>query len=267
MSLVVSFSLIGFILNPDDKDLLHAVLITLGISLALWVSVFGLISIGGNKTKEERKTEFINLLQKIPLMLLSTAITSVYIFIIFFFFSFVTVSNYGGGGIAGDSNIEILSLCVCLLGFIIIGVVMNKVLNTDKQDFNLTIYNQFSVLKWASLIVLPFGIWASYYFYKDAGGYAWVAMVVWAIIFYMFYRVFSRISEKVQGHIQDASVNRILHEKKKKMVNDSKNHTPIQTQNVDNSLLVADELTKLKLLLDTGVITQEEFDKQKSKLI
>ena len=34
-----------------------------------------------------------------------------------------------------------------------------------------------------------------------------------------------------------------------------------------NTVSVADEITKLKGLLDTGVLTQEEFNKQKSKLL
>jgi uncharacterized membrane-anchored protein YhcB (DUF1043 family) len=38
-------------------------------------------------------------------------------------------------------------------------------------------------------------------------------------------------------------------------------------QQLANNNLVADELAKLKKLLDDGVITQEEFDAQKSKLL
>lgn len=34
-----------------------------------------------------------------------------------------------------------------------------------------------------------------------------------------------------------------------------------------NTISVADEITKLKGLLDAGVLTQEEFNKQKSKLL
>ena len=41
----------------------------------------------------------------------------------------------------------------------------------------------------------------------------------------------------------------------------------VQIQQPANNNLVADELTKLKKLLDDGVITQEEFDFQKSRLL
>ena len=40
---------------------------------------------------------------------------------------------------------------------------------------------------------------------------------------------------------------------------------PISTNN--NNLSVADELLKLKQLLDMGVLSQEEFDEQKNKLL
>ena len=47
--------------------------------------------------------------------------------------------------------------------------------------------------------------------------------------------------------------------------------TPIQENNPSIQAatpnLVADELAKLKKLLDDGVITQEEFDAQKTKLL
>lgn len=41
----------------------------------------------------------------------------------------------------------------------------------------------------------------------------------------------------------------------------------IINEQTENNSSVADELTKLKSLLDTGVITQEEFDAQKQKLL
>lgn len=41
--------------------------------------------------------------------------------------------------------------------------------------------------------------------------------------------------------------------------------TPVSTSN--NNFSLADELLKLKQLLDIGVLTQEEFDEQKNKLL
>lgn len=40
---------------------------------------------------------------------------------------------------------------------------------------------------------------------------------------------------------------------------------PVSTNN--NNVSVADELLKLKQLLDMGVLSQEEFDEQKNKLL
>ncbi len=44
-------------------------------------------------------------------------------------------------------------------------------------------------------------------------------------------------------------------------------YTKPESQQPTNNSLIADELTKLKKLLDDGVITQEEFDAQKTKLL
>ena len=49
----------------------------------------------------------------------------------------------------------------------------------------------------------------------------------------------------------------------------SESETVIQTSSelVPNTPLVADEIIKLKGLLDAGVLTQEEFDKKKTQLL
>ena len=202
--------------------------------------------------------------------MLSTFITGIYIMIIFFFLAFMTVSKYDGGGMAGDSDIAILLGIVIALGIIIISLVMYNVMKTDKQDISLTIYNQFSILKWTSLIVLPFGVWASYYFYNTEGTAAWIAMGIWALIFYGFYRIFNRIAEKVQNHITDANVNRIIHEKRKKVLQQKKedktvNNEVASSSNISTSL--SDELQKLKNLLDANVLTEEEYKVQKERLL
>lgn len=264
-SLALSFGIIAFLFNLDDKGLLQSVLILLLVTVSFWAITFGL-SILGEQDKEVRKKEFINLIHKLPLILLSTFITGIYIMIMFFFLAFMTVSKYDGGGLAGDSDMAILLSVVIAMGVIIISLVMYKVMKTDKQDITLTIYNQFSILKWTSLIVLPFGIWASYYFYHTEGTAAWVAMGIWALIFYGFYRLFNRIAEKVQTHITDANVNRIIHEKKKKVINEQK-EVSVNTTNISTNNSLADELQKLKNLLDTNVLTEEEYKVQKERLL
>lgn len=265
-SIILSFFIIAFLFNFDNKELLQRILILLLSTVSFWAITFGL-SILGNKDKTLRKKEFINLIHKLPLILISTFITGIYVMIMFFFLAFMTVSKYDGGGMAGDANIAILSIVVLAIGVVIISVVMYKVMKTDRQDITLTIYNQFSTLKWASLIVLPFGIWASYYFYHTEGIDAWIAMVIWGGIFYGFYHIFNRISEKVQNHITDANVNRIIHEKKKKIINEQQNvHVPINNYSTSNVSL-ADELQKLKKLLDENVLTKEEYKIQKERLL
>ena len=91
-------------------------------------------------------------------------------------------------------------------------------------------------------------------------------MFIWGLIFYGIYKVFSKLTDKVQEQITNANVNRIIHEKKKSILN--KNQTPqVEAQPTTNVSSVADELKKFKDLLDQGVITQEEFEKQKQKLM
>ena len=263
-SLGLSFGIIAFFFNLDDKSLLQSVLVLLLLTVTFWAITFGL-SILGEKDKELRKKEFVNLIHKLPLIILSTFITGIYVMIMFFFLAFMTVSKYDGGGMAGDADFLTLSIVVVVIGVIIISLVMYKVMKTDKQDITLTIYNQFAILKWASLIVLPFGIWASYYFYHKAGGVAWFAMAIWGFIFYGFYRLFNRIAEKVQNDITDANVNRIIHEKKKKVVSELQ-ETPMNVSTTSTNSL-ADELQKLKNLLDSNALTEEEYETQKQRLL
>ena len=55
--------------------------------------------------------------------------------------------------------------------------------------------------------------------------------------------------------------------RKIKVYNEENNPTQSVDTNTEQTLSVADELKKLKSLLDEGIITQEEFDAQKSKLL
>lgn len=266
-SLSTALTLIGFVLNPGSKETLQIFLEFLILTTIFWAITFFVSTLDKEKSKKERWSELKNLFVKLPLILASSAITSVYVLLYFFFFTFITVSSYGDGGIGADTTRGILLTVFGILGIVIFGLVMYKVFKTDKQDIFLTLYNQFSILKWSSLIVMPFGLWASFYFYSSqSSAGAWGAMIIWGLIFFGIYKLCSRLTEKVHDQITNANVNRILHEKKKSMVN--KNATP-QTKPIENvsSIGIADELKKFKELLDQGVITQEEFDTQKQRLI
>ena len=92
-------------------------------------------------------------------------------------------------------------------------------------------------------------------------------MGIWGLIFYGFYRLFNRISEKVQTHITDANVNRIIHEKKKKIINEQQNIQEPKNISPTPNVSLADELQKLKNLLDTNVLTEEEYKTQKERLL
>jgi hypothetical protein len=266
-SLSTALTLISFVVNPGNKETLQLFLGTLILTTLFWAITFFVSSLDKEKSKKERWAEIKDLFVKLPLILASSAITSVYVLLYFFFFAFITVSGYGDGGIGADSTMGILLTVFAILGTVIFGLVMYKVFKTEKQDISLTLYNQFSILKWSSLIVMPFGLWASYYFYSSQSDIsAWIAMIIWGLIFYGIYRLLGRLAEKVHDQITNANVNRILHEKKKSMVN--KNFTT-QLKPLENisSIGIADELRKFKELLDQGVITQEEFDFQKQRLI
>jgi hypothetical protein len=262
ISFVFAISLFVFIFNPDDKSFLYMFLGTLLLTALFWASTFYLANLDKNKTKEQKIQELKDLLTKMPLILASSVITSFYVLIYFFFFGFLTVSKYGKGGWGGDAG-QALIWVFLLIAMGIFGTVMYRVFKTEKQDITLTLYNQFTVLKWSSLIALIFGIWSTYYFYHNEGVGGWAAMFVWDFILYVVYKFFDRLSNKAQDSITDSNLNRIIHEKKKNMLNKETNTKP---ENIGNSS-IADELKKIKELLDQGAITQEEFDNQKRKLI
>lgn len=262
ISFVFAISLFIFIFNPDDKSFLYMFLGTLLLTALFWGSTFYLANLDKNKTKEQKMQELKDLLTKMPLILASSVITSFYVLIYFFFFGFLTVSKYGKGGWGGDAG-QALIWVFLLIAMGIFGTVMYRVFKTEKQDITLTLYNQFTVLKWSSLIALIFGIWSTYYFYHNEGAGGWAAMFVWDFILYVVYKFFDRLSNKAQDSITDSNLNRIIHEKKKNMLNKETNTNPV---NIGNSS-IADELKKFKELLDQGAITQEEFDNQKKKLI
>lgn len=262
ISFVFAISLFVFIFNLDNKFFLYLFFGTLLLTTIFWAVTFYLANLDKNKTKEERKEELKQIITKMPLILASSIITSFYVLIYFFFFGFLTVSKYGGGGWGGHAG-QTLIWVFLLIAIAIFGTVMYRVFKTEKHDITLTLYNQFTVLKWSSLIALIFGIWSTYYFYHNQGVGGWVAIFVWDFILYAVYKFFDRLSNKAQDSITDSNLNRILHEKKKSIIN--KNINPLIPNT--NTVSIADELRKFKELLNEGVITQEEFDKQKSKLI
>ena len=266
ISLITSFVLIGFVLNPGSKEMLQFFLGALLTCSIFWGLTFYMSTLDKEKTKAEKWQEIKDIVIKMPLILVSSTITSVYVLIYFFFFTFITVSDYGNGGLGADASMPVLLIVSLILAIGIFGVVMYKVFKTEKSDITLTLYNQFSVLKWSSLIALPFGLWASYYFYHTDGGAAWIAMFIWGLVFYGFYKLFSKLSEKVHDQITNANLNRIIHEKKKSMLN-KKQEASIVNHQRNNEISIADELRKFKKLLNEGVITQEEYERQKQKLM
>jgi hypothetical protein len=264
-SIVFAFSLIAFVLNINDKGMLQFFVVSSLICALLWGSTFFIASVDKSKSKEERIQIIKDLIAKMPLILLSSVITSVYTLIYFFFFGFLTVSDYGDGGWGGDAANALIFVFLGI-AILIISIVMYKVFKTDKQDISLTIFNQFMVLKWSSLIALPFGIWSAYYFYHEQGTEGWFAMILWSLLLYGVYVIMKKISKKVHNSITDSNLNRIIHEKKKKMVAGNEEKQQITEKNKSN-LTVADELKKLQELLTDGVLTQNEFDTQKKRLL
>lgn len=264
-SMVFAFSLFAFIFNFDDKGILQFFVIASVICTLLWTGTFLIASIDKGKSRNERFKEIKDIISKIPLILLSSVITTVYVLVYFFFFGFMTVSDYGEGGWGSDAG-EALIYVFSGIAILIISIVMYKVFKTDKQDISLTIYNQFSVLKWSSLIALPFGIWSTYYFYHEEGTVGWIAMIVWSLILYFVYAMMKRISNKVHDSITDANLNRIIHEKKKKMINQE----PVRQESIISESVskdIIDELRKLHELVKDGILTNDEFEIQKQKLL
>lgn len=269
VSLITSLMLLIFTFNPDEKETLQMFLGSLILCSLLWGLTFYVSKMDGEKTKQEKWNEIKNIIIKTPLILVSSLITSVYIFIYFFMFSFLTVSKYGEGGMAGDASFGFITTVFLILGVTLFGLIMYNVFKTEKADITLTLYNQFSVLKWSSLVALPFGVWASYYFYHtEKSTSAWIAMFFWWFVFYAFYALFNKLSNKVHEHITNANLNRIIHEKKKSIINQNQQTkiASLATKNKD-SVSIADELKKFKDLFDQGAITQEEYNKQKNRLL
>jgi len=209
---------IYFIIHPLNSNHLISSLLLLVISTLLWFYIYYLKVRNTELTKLERQKALETMFRKLPLILLSITITGVFSALYFFFFAFLTVSSYGKGGMGAKVTMEILFTLTFIMVFIISYFVIKPVLETEESDTSLTVYNLFSKLKWTALIVLPFGIWASYYFYHDQGFSAFIAMIFWDLVFIGIYKGCSAIAKKVQAEITEASVNRILHEKKKKMI-------------------------------------------------
>jgi hypothetical protein len=262
-SLATVFSFFAFIFNPSEKGLLQFFVISVILCSALWGLTFYLAKSEKTQTKDEQKKELKQIITKLPMIIVSMIVTSIYVFIYFMFFGFMTVSKYGSGGWGGDNSSLALGIVFFLIAVGIFGSVMFNLFKTDVQDLKMTLYNQFMILKWSSLIALPFGFWSTYYFYNTEGFAGYIAMFVWMIILYGVYKLFAKISNKVHESITDSNVARILHEKRKKAETKEPDIQQIPTNNIS----IADELKKFKDLLDQGVITQDEFDNQKKKLI
>lgn len=212
------FFIIKLIFNLFDIYTLYAALSFLGISvLLLGVTYYLKIDV---KKQEDFDRKFIHqeFIVKIPLLILTFVLTIAFAVLYFFFFAFIAVSSYGKGGVGANASIVLL-LTLTFIGWLIVaGFSFQKVLNTDSRDISLTIYNQFSILKWTALCVLPIGIGSCHYFYHDQGGTAFVTAIFWDLVLIGVYKGCSLLASKVQNHITEANVNRILHEKKKALV-------------------------------------------------
>ena len=260
-SYLFALSLLLFVFNMDDKKYLYIFLGLLLLTAVFWGLTFLVAGMDKNKTKAEKQKEFKNLVAKMPLILASTVITSFYVLIYFFFFSFLTVGKEGGyGSTAG----QILIWVFIAIALVIFSIVMYRVFKTDKQDITLTLYSQFNVLKWSSLIALILGVWATYYYFHDGNFVSWGSMFLWDLLLFGIYKFFDKLANKAQKTITDTSYNRIVHEQKKNILNDELTPKNTSTPQVAS---VADEIIKLKKLMDDGVITAEEFDVQKKKLL
>jgi len=260
-SYLFALSLLLFIFHMDDKKFLYIFLGLLVLTTVFWGLTFLVAGMDKNKSKEKKIKEIKDLVSKMPLVLASTVITSFYVLIYFFFFSFLTVGKEGGYGSAAG---QILIWVFIAIALVIFSIVMYRVFKTEKQDISLTLYSQFNVLKWSSLIALILGIWATYYYYHDANSVKWGVMFLWDLLLFVIYKFFNRLSDKAQKTITDTSYNRIVHEQKKSILNEeiiSKNTATPQV------ISVADEIIKLKKLMDEGVITAEDFETQKKKLL
>ena len=259
-SLVTVFSFFAFVFHLSEKWLLQFFVFSVLFSTILWGGVFFIAKSNKLKKKELQKKELQEIIVKLPMIMASMVVTSFYVFIYFMFFASMTVSKYGQGGLGGDNSLLTLNIVFFLIAVIIFGLVMYNLFKTETQDLKMTLYNQFMILKWSSLIALPFACWASYYFYSSEGISAWIAMFIWILIFYGVYKLFAKLSDKVHDSITDSNVAKILHEKRKKSETEV---VPISISNIS----VASELKQLKELLDQNVITQDEFDTQKRKLM
>jgi len=221
-TLTTIFFFIKLIFNVYDMYTMYGALGFLGIS-AILICITYYLNIELKKVDPvERKQTYQEVLSKIPLLLLTFVLTIVFALLYFFFFAFIAVSSYGKGGVGANASMVLL-LTVTFIGWLIVaGFSFQKVLQMDTKDISLTIYNQFSILKWTALCVLPIGIWSCHYFYHDQGAAAFFAMIFWDLVLIGVYKGCSLLASKVQNHITDANVNRILHEKKKALIERNK---------------------------------------------
>jgi len=165
LTTVTSFiKLIYFVIHPTNSNHLITSLILLLVATLLWFYIYYIKGRNTELSKIERQKALETMVRKLPLILLSIVVTGVFSVLYFFFFAFLTVSKYDGGGVGATVSIEFLFVLTFLGVLVISYFVIKPILETEDSDISLTVYNLFTKLKWTALIILPFGIWSSYYF-------------------------------------------------------------------------------------------------------
>jgi hypothetical protein len=221
-TLTTIISAVKFIFSPFDTLNIYCLFGFLALAAILIGVVYYLKLDLKSLSREDQQQSYQAFLTKIPLLILTFVLTLVFAVLYFFFFAFIAVSSYGNGGVGANASFFTLILLTFIGWLVIAGFSFQKVLNTDSRDISLTIYNQFSILKWTALCVLPIGIWSCHYFYHYQGAAAFIAMIFWDLVLIGVYKGCSLLASKVHNHITDANVNRILHEKKKAWVERNK---------------------------------------------
>lgn len=216
--IVTVFSFTVFIFQMERKEVLYTFIFSGVSTLILNFSMISLITFKKGLNKQEKIEQLKQTMKKLFFSLINLFISIIYSFIYFMLFAFITISEFDKGGMGADAGEGILLGFFISLTIVIYLISIVMLLKTHPHNITHSIYIEFLILKWSSLFIFIAGIWATWYFYHTEGFTGYLAMLIWDLIFYAFYKGLSELSRRVLRQIKNWDSHIIQHLKKKEML-------------------------------------------------
>ncbi len=217
-SIIMFFSFFAFLFRPEQKIFLYLLLFLFIINLILYGLIVFLVFYGKNQNRDEKIRTLKDIGKKMVFSLINLVATILYSFVYFMFFLIITVSSAGKGGLGGDASFAVWGIIFVSISIIIYAVSLLLILKTHPHNITHCIYIEFMVLKWSSLVIFVFGLWATWYFYHSTGWTGFIGMAVWDLIFFAFYKALSNLSKKVLRQIKNWDSHIIQHIQKTELL-------------------------------------------------